>query len=165
MRVFRVENLKGHGPVFGVKSYDKVFYDYRDNERFVESYKTLFCKRGEPFDESVLYGYENVSKFYYSKEVIIDHKTPRENKPYFHGRFDSTFGYYRFGNMYSFGWNTFEKCLNFVEKGKKKKWILHREGFFISEYESRDNIIFPDGQIVFKIKRAKISKKYINVFC
>lgn len=165
MKVFRVENHKGHGPVFGPKSTYNEYYDYRNNEKYIESYKKLFSERGQEFNEEDLYGYNEITIHYDSKEVIRKHPTPRENKPYFYNRFNGTFGYYRFGEDYSFGWKTFKQCLDFVDKGKKKKWILHKEGFYISEYETNDKIIFPDGQIAFKLKKAKLVKIHKNVFC
>lgn len=166
MKIFRVENHKGHGPIYGSKSFTEVFYDYRNNERYVESYKKLCSTRGLPFNEEDIYGSYIDSESYSSRDVIRKHPTPRENKPYFHNRYGlGNYGYYRFGNDYSFAWKTFKQCIDFVEKGKKNKWILHREGFYISEYQSRDNIIFPDGQIAFKIKRAKLVKKIKNVYC
>lgn len=165
MRIYRVENNKGHGPIYGTKRTEIIHYDHSDNQRYIDSCKRMAEMRGQELDQDLIVGsYENTIS-YDSRDVIIHHKTPRENKPYFHNRYDlGTFGYYRFGNKYSFGWKTLEQCKNFVEKGKKKKWILHREGFYITEYASNDFIIFPDGQVAFNIKRSKVMTKYRNIF-
>lgn len=165
MLVYRVENIKGYGPVYGVKDTEVVHYDYSNNPRYIESMKKIKGQRGVILTEDDIKGsyVENIP--YDSKDVIIDHKTPRENKPYFHNQYCiGTFGYYRFGDNYSFGWKTFKQCKNFVQKGKKKKWILHKEGFFISEYHTNDFIIFPDGQIAFDKKKAKLVKCHRNQF-
>lgn len=165
MKVFRVENKDRVGPIYGVKSKIKIYYDYRDNERYIESRKRICDMRNIEFHEGMLFGSFDDDISFDSKEVIIEHPTPRENKPYFHNRYHiGTFGYYRFGEEYCFGWKSFKQCIDFVIKKRKNKWILHREGFFISEYHINDKIIFPDGQIAFKKNKAKLIKKYKNCF-
>lgn len=151
MLVFRVENKLGHGPIYGVKSKETITVDI-SNLPYAQNFEET---RWE----------EEVEHSYNSRECIIQHKTPRENKPYFHNRYaEHCFPYYRFGNKYRFGYKSFAQCLQFAKPGLKNKWTLLKEGFYIAVYQINKNdvILFPDGQVAFiynKAKRIQIWKK------
>lgn len=158
MLVYRVENKKGHGPIFGKKETYYQEFDYR-NSSLAENMRN---QNPNTTDEELgLIGCELIEVDYDSRKFIINHKTPRENKPYFYNRYGNNY-YYRFGNNYFFGYNTYKKALNYVKPGKKH--ILHREGFFITCYNINNGIIFPDGQIAFKKKQSKFVHRYLNCF-
>lgn len=146
MLVYRVENHKGHGPIFGFKSIKKIPFDYRGTrlgENMLQMPDTT---------EEDLYGFEDIGQSYQSRHCLIEHKTPRENKPFFTTLFNTG------GHGYFFGYRRLEKCRKFVTPLKKRRWILKQEGFKVVIYEvnPRECIIFPDGQIAFKKNKAKI---------
>lgn len=154
MLIYRVENKKGHGPIWGKKKTYFQDYDYRNSSLA----KNMREHHPEKTDEELgLIGRELIEIDYDSRQCIIDHKTPRENKPYFGNSFS-----YRFGNEYYFGYNTYQKALKYVKP--RKKHILHREGFYIACYNINNCIIFPDGQVAFKKKKANLVHRYLNCF-
>lgn len=156
MKVYRVENNKGVGPIYGIKNIKKVYFDYSTDEKYVQYLKDI----GE-YNYSDLFDEYNEEESYLSRSVIKKHKMPHEFKQYFKNIFDSA----NKNKKYCFSWKTYKHCIDFVKKGNKRNWILHKEGFFIVEYETNDYIIFPDGQIAFNKKKAKITNKYKNCFC
>ena len=143
--VYRVETKNKVGPIFGCKGIKKEWFDYRDSEVFKRS----------NLKEEELYGYEDVEIPFDSKNAIVKHKTPRENKPFFIDRIY---------NRYSFGWRSHKRCRKFIKAGIKNKWILHKEDFSITEYFVNDAILFPDGQVAFDLKKAKLKKRHRNSF-
>ena len=145
MIVYRVETRNKIGPIYGYKAIKKEWFDYRDSEVFKRS----------NLKEEELYGYENIEISYDSRQAIVKHKTPRENKPFL---------YDKIYNRFSFGWRSYKRCRSFIKPGIKNKRTLHREGFLITEYYTNDVIIFPDGQIGFNIKRARLKTRHRNCF-
>lgn len=145
MIVYRVETRNKVGPIYGCKAIKKEWFDYRDSEVFKRS----------NLKEEELYGYEDIIISFDSRKAIIKHKTPRENKPFLHDKIY---------NRYYFGWGSYKRCRDFIKPGLKNKMTLHREGFTIAEYFTNDVILFPDGQIGFDIKKAKLKKQHRNCF-
>lgn len=153
MFIFRVENHLKHGPIYGVKYKEKINIDISH------------MPYADALDETQWE--EEIEHSYDSRQCIIAHKTPRENKPYFHNRYEEhTFKYYRFGMEYRFGYKNLNLCLNYVKPGIKNKWTLLKEGFFIAVYSINKNdcIFFPDGQIAFKYNKAKLIQKINKAF-
>ena len=157
--VYRVENRKGHGPIYGKKKTYLQDYDYRNSSLADNMRKS---HPGITDEELGLVGSELIEVDYDSRQCIINHKTPRENKPYFYNRYGNGNYYYRFGNDYYFGYNTYHKALNYVKP--RKKHILHREGFYIACYNVNNCIIFPDGQVAFKKKKANLVHRFFTCF-